>query len=114
MFAGSAPATDAVHQDLTLVRYLEAGDDLQEGGLTAAAGPDDRHELALVGGHVDAGQRLDQALVAAKRLLKLSQLQFERPIGICHWDEPYLGWTKYPARGVTCTPVTQGARYPSG
>ncbi len=79
----------AVHQDLTLVRYLQAGDDLQEGGLTAAAGPDDRHELALVGGHVDAGQHRDQALVAAKRLLKLSQLQFDRPNGICHWEEPY-------------------------
>ena len=58
--AGDRPAVD---QDLAARGRDQAGDDLEERGLPAAAGAQKRGELAAGEGEVDVAQRLDAALV---------------------------------------------------
>ena len=42
-----------VHQDATATRRLQPGDQTKQGGLAAAAGPEQCHELARAGEEVD-------------------------------------------------------------
>jgi hypothetical protein len=44
--------------DLAGIRILQSGDDAQQGGLAAAGGPDEDHELAIRDVEIDALQNL--------------------------------------------------------
>ena len=53
----------ALPQDAARAWQVEAGHDVDEAGLAAAARTDDRHELAATNRHADAAQRDDRAVV---------------------------------------------------
>jgi hypothetical protein len=57
------------HSSAPLVGGGQAGDQVQQRGLAAARVADERHELALGDGQVDAAQRREQALGGAEGLL---------------------------------------------
>jgi hypothetical protein len=60
--------TPAVEQELAGARRHQAGDQLEQGGLAAAAGADDADELAGAGLKSDVGQRRHVAFATAVAL----------------------------------------------
>ena len=58
----------AVDEQAALVGQDDAGHDIEQRALAAAAGPDHADELAVADGQVDAAQRLDGAPLGGERL----------------------------------------------
>ena len=58
-------------QDAPLGRVVQARDQVGEGGLARAAGPDQRHQLAGLDAEGDVLQRRFARLAAARRLPRL-------------------------------------------
>src|SRR5262249_12472164 len=62
-------------------RTIEAAENVHQGRLAGARGPDDRHELARIDREVDPVQHLDGQLAGAVRLGDTVQLDERRPLG---------------------------------
>ena len=55
---GEFNGVDAIYDDLSIVRTIQCADDLQQRGLSCAAGANDAHHFAFVDVEVDALQYL--------------------------------------------------------
>jgi len=60
----------------TTVRWYQSHEDIEQGTLSAAAWPDQRHELALSNGEVGVLERLDRGRTYGKRLRNVLCVDF--------------------------------------